>query len=137
MKIFDLPSTGSECIATLDAGEEVEVLRIDSVMGQEWAYIRFSALNTMGWLNTNVLDMSNVYLEHSSTNIPYIVDLSPKWVVTATSLNVRSGAGFSYPIVGTLDFGDEVDILETTTAGETTWGRIDAGWVTMDYISRR
>ena len=52
-------------------------------------------------------------------------------VSVKTKLNVRAGAGFSYPIVRQLDDGDRVII----TAEEDGWCKIDDGeWVCRDYL---
>ena len=55
--------------------------------------------------------------------------------VTATSLNVRSGASTSYSIVGKVTKGKEVEILSSSNG----WYKIKCsditGWVSGDYIS--
>ena len=51
-----------------------------------------------------------------------------------SAVNVRSGPGTSYSIVGFLHTGDKVTILETKTVGGTKWGRIAKGWISMDYV---
>ena len=55
--------------------------------------------------------------------------------VTASSLNVRAGAGTNYAVVAGLFHGQTVEILETKTVNGTQWGRIAQGWVCMDYIA--
>lgn len=55
-------------------------------------------------------------------------------VVTGTGLRIRSGAGTNNRIVGSLTIGDKVTILETTTVSGTKWGRIEKGWICMDYV---
>lgn len=57
--------------------------------------------------------------------------------VTATSLNVRSGASTSNDIIGKLVKGDEVEILESSNG----WYKIEyndnkIGWSSGDYISK-
>ena len=54
--------------------------------------------------------------------------------VTATGLNVRSGAGVGYSIVGAYRKGDQVKIYAQSTANGMTWGQTDKGWVSMNYI---
>lgn len=49
-------------------------------------------------------------------------------------LNVRNGPGVSYEQVGRLPEGKQVTIWETQYSGTAEWGRIDSGWVCMDYI---
>ena len=54
--------------------------------------------------------------------------------VTGNGLNIRSGAGTDYNIVGSLSKGDNVTILETVTIGTSKWGRINQGWICLDYV---
>lgn len=49
-------------------------------------------------------------------------------------LKIRSGPGTDYPEVGRLQEGTKVEVLETARSGFSSWGRIDLGWVCMDYI---
>ena len=44
-------------------------------------------------------------------------------------LNIRSGPGSSYSLVGKLYRGERVRILEVKTVGSVDWGRTDKGWV--------
>lgn len=44
-------------------------------------------------------------------------------------LNVRSGAGAGNTLVGTLEKGQRVEILEQTTVGSKVWGRTEMGWI--------
>ena len=54
--------------------------------------------------------------------------------VNADELNIRSGPGTNYSSVGALYFGDVVTILYEVTVGDTTWGNIDEGWISMTYV---
>lgn len=49
-------------------------------------------------------------------------------------LNIRSGPGVAYANVGFLFRGTKVSILEQRTVGTAVWGRMEKGWVCMDYI---
>ena len=54
---------------------------------------------------------------------------------TYSGVNIRSGAGTAYGIVGKYLTGTSVEILEVTTSGASKWGRTEKGWVCMDYIA--
>ncbi len=54
--------------------------------------------------------------------------------VTGDSLRIRRGAGTSYAVVGYLNTGDRVEILEQKQVGSTTWGQIEKGWISLDYV---
>ena len=56
-------------------------------------------------------------------------------MVTSGRLNVRSGAGTNYSVVGWLSAGETVTITEQTTVNGTPWGKTAKGWVCMNYIS--
>lgn len=56
--------------------------------------------------------------------------------VTAESLNVRSGPGTTYPVIGGLSLGDEVEVVGKNDTG--SWLQITyeggRGWVFATYI---
>ena len=49
-------------------------------------------------------------------------------------LNVRSGPGVGYPVVTSLAKGTMVTVTEKQTVGNSEWGRIAQGWVSLAYI---
>lgn len=55
-------------------------------------------------------------------------------VTGAGVLNVRSGPGTEYEKVGELDEGTKVAIYERQQVGDSAWGRIKSGWISMNYI---
>ena len=64
-----------------------------------------------------------------------------RWRVSVrTVLNIRSGAGTSYAVVGTLSNGTEIYITEKKDNGGYTWGKLASGqgWVALsgnaDYL---
>ena len=54
---------------------------------------------------------------------------------TYSGVNVRSGAGIGYNIVGKILNGTEVTILEVKLVGTAKWGRVSQGWICMDYVT--
>lgn len=54
--------------------------------------------------------------------------------VTANALNIRSGAGTNYPVVGTIRDKGTYTIVET----QGTWGKLKsgAGWISLNYTRR-
>lgn len=54
--------------------------------------------------------------------------------IGAGELIIRSGPGPDNSEVGRLREGTKVEILEVQRAGVSEWGRIERGWVCMDYI---
>ena len=49
-------------------------------------------------------------------------------------LRIRKGAGTSYAVVGYLYNKDRVNIYETKQVGSSTWGRMDKGWISLNYV---
>lgn len=73
---------------------------------------------------------SNLF-EYKTASIPAPVVTNTYIVKVNTVLNVRSGAGTSYPVVGKLKNGTKVSVFEI----KGTWGRIGNGqWVSMNYL---
>lgn len=56
-------------------------------------------------------------------------------VKVSDTLRVRSGPGTGYKVVGYLNNGDKVTILETKKVGSSTWGKISTGWISMSYVT--
>jgi uncharacterized protein YgiM (DUF1202 family) len=54
--------------------------------------------------------------------------------ITASALNIRSDAGTGNAVVGTYYQGKQVEILEQKQVGNTTWGRTDQGWISLQYV---
>lgn len=56
--------------------------------------------------------------------------------VTGTNVNIRSGAGTSYPVQYQLNTGDGVTIHERVHAEGMSWGRLsDGNWICLTYVS--
>ena len=69
-----------------------------------------------------------------TTNPPYASWVGKVWVDVGSSLRVRTGPGTSYPIVRALHRGDLITILEETTVNGVKWGRIDRGWISLEFV---
>ena len=158
------PSTGSRIVTELDAGDEVEVLRVEPIGTVTWAYVNSESLNVMGWIVTDMLDMSNVNMTTGGTSTPGssenptgtttpVPTTSPEvttptvdsitgtgttttpangkyGVVTASELNIRSSASQTADRVGGYKYGDRITVLESSNG----WGRTDKGWISLSYV---
>ena len=144
--VRSLPSTtNGQIISQLNAGDEVEINRIESVGAVQWAYIPLK-----GWVTTEHLDMSNVTISSGSTATPGATNPTTSTtapttannggtttgsgtsgVVTTDVLNIRSTASTNATIVGRYTKGTTIKILETSNG----WGRTDKGWVSMQYVN--
>lgn len=138
------PGSSHSKVATLSAGTKVEILeqqdnwyRIDK--GYVSAlYVTVPAGQTIP-LAQSVSETDSVP-EQAQTEAPPAdqsqqpetpaADAKTHAMVTASTLNVRSGPGASHQKVGTLSAGAQVEILETVNG----WYRIDKGYVSADYL---
>lgn len=111
---------GTVC-GSLKEGSRVEILEQKTVNGRLWGRC------SKGWICLRTYAKLETVTESTTTS-----KLVGK--VTASALNIRSGAGTGYSVVGKLYKGETVEILEKKTVSGTTWGRCSKGWVSLDYV---
>ena len=76
------------------------------------------------WAQCNLISYTDVVIPSEPTGKVYVVRVN-------TYLNIRTGAGVRYPVVGKLKNGTKVTVSET----KGTWGKIgDGEWVSMNYL---
>ena len=92
-------------------GDRVEILEIVRVGTELWGRV------DKGWVS-----MGYVLLE----------DVHQTVTVLINNLRIRADTGYNYNILGYLQMGDQVEILETKLVGDVLWGRIDQGWISLD-----
>lgn len=143
------PSNSANVTNQVDAGETVEVLRVETVNGVKWAYIIATAdSNVKGWVSVDLLDMSNVTAPLNNNSTPAGGNEQPTeatapvesnsnlggngtmGIVTGSELNIRSEPSKNADRVGSLNYGDRVTIQERKDG----WGRISKGWIYLDYV---
>lgn len=132
------PSQDANVVATLSAGDRIEVVRREEMAGISWGYVT----DPVGWI---VMDYVKMDMEQnaggSDTSTPAgngeapaptqpAAETSIKGVITANGLNVRSEASKDGKVQGSYNKGDVVTILETKNG----WGRTNKGWISMDYV---
>ena len=88
---------------------------------------------TIGQSNGTTTGVTTTNPDGSSTTVTTV----RKGIVANTygGLNVRQGPGTGYGQVGKLIPGTSVDIYEIVKSGTAVWGRIDQGWVCMNFIT--
>jgi len=110
-------------VGTVLKGTKVTVLKTSG----SWCQIRVS--NVTGWVSSEHLEVSL-----NSSNSGGSSTANKTGVITATSLNIRSGAGINYDKVGTVLKGAKVTILKTSGS----WCQIKVnsvtGWVSSEYV---
>ncbi len=63
------------------------------------------------------------------------VNAATNVTVTADVLNIRKEPSANSEWAGSLNRGAQVTVLETKTVDGYTWGRIDNGWIRLDYTN--
>ena len=116
------PSTSYGITTKLYKGDKVEILETSN----GWYKIKASN-GKIGWVSGDYIKVSS-----GSTS-----QTSYKATVTATSLNVRSGAGTSYSVITKLSKGTVVDVIESASNG---WKKVKTsngttGWVSGSYLT--
>ncbi len=115
------PSTSYSVTTKIYKGNKVEILETSN----GWHKIKASN-GKIGWVSGSYI---SVYSGSTSQT-------SYKATVTATSLNVRSGASTSYSVITKLSKGTVVDVIESASNG---WKKIKTsggttGWVSGSYL---
>ena len=101
----------------LDPGDRVTVTQTRTADGMTWGK------TDRGWISLSYV----VFDGETGTETGYVT-------VHTDCLLIRSAAGTGNTIVGYLYDGAQVQVLERTTAGGRPWGRIDRGWICLDYV---
>ena len=119
------PSTSYSITTKLYKGDKVEILETSN----GWHKIKASN-GKIGWVSGDYIKVSSGSTSQPSTS-------TTKATVTATSLNVRSGAGTSYSVITKLSKGTVVDVLESASNG---WKKIKTsggttGWASGEYLT--
>lgn len=116
LRIRSGPGTGYDAVGSYNSGARVSILEQFTFNGVKWG------CTDKGWIS-----MEYVYVDGTGEDIQY-------GTVTGDELNIRSGPGTGYNSVGKLNSGDEVEILYTVEVNGVTWGNIEKGWISLDYV---
>ena len=117
LRIRSGPGTGYDSVGAYNQGDTVSILEQFTYNGVTWG------CTSKGWISLDFVELDGVSVGSDKTG-----------TITADGLNIRSGPGTDYNSVGSLNSGDRVTIFKQTTVGNTTWGNIDKGWISMDYV---
>ena len=55
--------------------------------------------------------------------------------VNTNNLNIRTSPSSTSAILGQLDAGDKVEIMEQQSVEGFNWGRIEQGWIRLDFVT--
>lgn len=121
-KLIKLGYSCGECGADGDFGKDTE----DAVC----EFQRDSSIGVDGIAGSQTL----AYLDKAIAALNATVTSGNSVKVTASALNVRSGAGTNYPAVSYVRNGSICTVVEEKNG----WGRIvsPAGWISMEYVEK-
>ncbi|MBO5867934.1 MAG: SH3 domain-containing protein [Oscillospiraceae bacterium] len=134
LRIRSGPSTGYTVTGYLENGARVEILEQQIAGAMIWGRI------DKGWISLSYVVLDKEAPEAKPEPEPEVTpEQKPEVLHTGTVkvvdfLRVRSGPGTDYSVAGYLSNGDKVSILETKDSGSMTWGKIDKGWISLDYV---
>lgn len=114
------PGKGYATVGSYNSGDSVSILEQFTYNGTTWG------CTNQGWISMDYVDVGTSGT--TATN-------SQMGTVVGNGLNIRNGAGVDYPTVGSLNYGERVTILEQKKVGDTTWGKISQGWISLDFVS--
>lgn len=122
------PVTGS-----IPKGTKVTVYEVSTVNGQKWGRIG------SGWMSLAYVEMDNssdsLWSNTQSSNTTQATTDPVPGTVTGNGVNVRNAAGVGNTIVTVLNKGASVKVFEQVTKDNAPWGRIEQGWICMNYVS--
>ena len=119
------PATSFKQTATLYQGDKVRVL----TSGSSWSYVSCSA--GTGYIRKSLLS-SKAVKRSGNAGTPYAA-----YVVNSAgrTVNVRSGAGTNYKVLGELDPGTAITVERVSGSWSKITGPI-SGWMMNTYISK-
>ena len=102
-------------VGTLTGGTQVQIYETVTVRGIQWGRI------DQGWVCMTYIRTGEATTFNGTVN--------------TDSLRIRSGAGTQNSVVGSYNYGTQVEILETRKVGADTWGRTNQGWISLKYVN--
>lgn len=123
LNVRSTPGSNDEVLFTVEKGEKVLILETSN----GWHKIKNSE-DKEGWVSSMYISIT------SDTKGASKATSYEQKVVNTNGLNVRSGAGTSYRVIGSLNKGSKVDIISESNG----WSKIDfngrIGYVSTQYL---
>lgn len=127
LNIRENPGTAYNVVGQYHNGDRVDILETKMVGAVEWGRTE------LGWISLDYIRRDGEEIPDDPTPPPP----TQTWtgtVVVDDLLYIRSGAGKYNSITGVLVNGNTVTIYERIEAEGTQWGRVDRGWICLDYV---
>ncbi|MBE5932656.1 MAG: N-acetylmuramoyl-L-alanine amidase [Lachnospiraceae bacterium] len=117
--------------AFVDNVEDVKMIDTDEKCTRFGVAYAKGILKTLGIKDENVDDGKSENTPGQDAKQPYLVK------VTTDGLNIRSGPGTSYPVVGLITDRGVYTIVDFKTVSGIIWGKLKsgAGWIALSYTT--
>lgn len=126
INLYEEPSANSEAVGTLDPGVVVPLLEIS----EDGLWLKVG-IDTVGWV-----PVAQVSLTGSVYTLPDTAQKRQGIIQSDTAVNVRSGPGTKYKVLGQIKAGQVVTTLEQNEDG--SWVKIPfkdgEGWVAVSTV---
>ena len=122
------PGTKYDTVGSLTKGSQVQILEQFTYNGTTWGCIK------NGWICMDYVQVAGANNNNNNNN-NNAEDLNVQATITGSGVNIRSGPGTGYGVVGTLNKGDRVTLVTRQTVNGVVWGKIDQGWICMDFAT--
>ena len=109
--------TDHNAVGTYNVGDRVEIFEKTTVGDATWGK------TSKGWIA-----LGYVYMDGTRS------DNVVNGTVSGDVVNVRSGPGTGYKVVASVNQGDSVEVLAQFKIGNTTWGCLQNGWISLDFV---
>lgn len=123
LRVRSGPGTSYSVVGYLKPQQKVEILEQSTVGSMKWGKI------AEGWIS-----MDYVILDSNGSSDNNSAATSWTGKVIADELLIRSGPGTNYSILGYLTEGTAVTVTEKKSGGALEWGKIDRGWICLNYV---
>ena len=131
LKVRSGPDTTYECVERIIRGTQVLILEEQTTGDLRWGRTE------LGWVCMDYLCLPGEETPVESTPVEPTTPSEPEKMMGTVNtglLKVRSGPDTANDCVAILFKGDRIEILEKSVANGMTWGRIEKGWVCLDYV---
>lgn len=128
ISVYAEPSVEAEELEVLTEGTVSIVADYIDAEGAKWG-----RLASGGWviLNDTTVDVNAAAVPTR----PQKEETGVTVTITGSKVNVRSGAGTDYTVLGTVKNGDKVTITETVMVDNVKWGKFSNGWICLTYTN--
>ena len=127
-------------VATAPSGTQLVIVETATVGNVQWGrcvegWVEMSNTNASGTVIVGGTTGTTGTTTGTTTGSTSTTAVATGIVVAKSGVNVRSGAGTNYSVVGSAYNGQQVTIYETVNVGGTLWGRIGVGrWICLSYV---